>query len=89
MPLDVRKAFGLPGSSFFRIVGYAQLLGAQPRFPVRSTAVALPLRCAASLRRVLLSQLNQNSFIGSVRLLTEWLCHADARQVYDLPTSPL
>src|SRR5512141_1207160 len=47
--------------------------------PVEATcAMALPRRCAASLGW---SELKFNLW----RLLAQWLCHADARQVFDLP----
>jgi hypothetical protein len=38
---------------------------------------ALPCRCAASLKRSML--------LRQSKLLQNWLCHADARQVSDLP----
>jgi hypothetical protein len=46
--------------------------------------LATPLAPGASLssRGLFVAALNQT------RLLNQWLCHADARQVCDLPESP-
>jgi len=71
MPLDVRKAFGLPGSSFFRIVGYAQLLGAQRRVPsqIDGSGFASPMRGKST----------QGPAIAAQPEFVHWVCEATYR----------